>query len=247
MDMPETIFDQGLYPLPDAARLAQLDPRIARRWAEGYDFKYRGETRHRPGVMALTLPAVGRQVDLTFPELLTLRLVKGFRDTGLSLRTIKRVAWVAARDYGTPTPFVSQRFRTDGRRIFMELERLEPSNDDPAVSRHDLELIEVLSGQRAFAEIVEPSLFARVDWVDDMAARWWPLGQEHAVVLDPKVMFGAPRVRDSRLATSTVAAAVRAEGGGEAGVAAVADWYGIPSAHVRDAAEFETEWLRRAA
>ena len=73
--------------------------------------------RHSPGVMPLTLAPAGRSRDLTFPEMLTLRLVKGFRDARLGLRTIKRVAEVAAADYGAALPFVTRRFRTDGRRI----------------------------------------------------------------------------------------------------------------------------------
>ena len=244
---PASGLGQGLYPLPEAARLAQLDGRTARRWAEGYDFKYHGEIWRSPGVMRLALPPIGRSVDLTFPEMLTLRLVHGFREAGLSLRTIKRVAEVAARDYGTPTPFVTRRFRTDGRKVFVELQQTVPSKDEPAVPRRERQLIEVLSHQHQFADIVEPSLYAKVDWDDGMAVRWWPMGQDHAVVLDPRVMFGAPRIAKTRVATDALAAAVRAEGGGEAALAAVAAWHDVTPAQVRDAVEFETEWLRRAA
>jgi hypothetical protein len=118
---PAPVVGLGLYPLPDAARLAQLDLTTARRWAEGYNYRYRGEQRRSPAVMELTLPRTAAGRDLTFPELLTLRLVKGFRGAGLGLRTIKRVAEVAAREYGTPLPFVTTRFRTGGRRVFIEL------------------------------------------------------------------------------------------------------------------------------
>ena len=237
----------GLYPLPEAARLAQLDTRTARRWAEGYEFTYHGQRLQSPGVMELALPPLSGGVDLTFSEMLTLRLVKSFRGQGLNLRTIKRVAQVAAREYGTPTPFVSRRFRTDGRNIFVELQQTAPSNDEPAMPRRERQLIEVLSRQHQFAEIVEPSLYQNVEWVDDIAARWWPLGTGHAVVLDPSIMFGAPRIAKTRLSTVAIAAAVRAEGGGTKGIQAAADWHGIPHEQVRDAVKFETEWLRRVA
>jgi len=244
---PAPALGIGLYPLPEAARLVQLDTQTARRWAEGYDFTYRGQVRRSPGVMNLALQSSGRRADLTFAEMLTLRLVKGFRGAGLSLPTIKRVAQVAARKYATPTPFVSQRFRTDGRTVFVELQHDQPANDEPAVTRHERELIEVLSDQRVFAEVVEPSLYERVDWEDDLATRWWPLGKQHAVVLDPAVMFGAPRIAETRVPTDVLAAAVRAEGGGESAIAAVADWHGVSLGQVRDAVDFETEWLRRVA
>jgi len=245
--LPSPALGLGLYPLPDAARLAQLDAQTARRWAEGYDFSYHGERRRSPGVMGLALSPLGGTRDLTFPEMLTLRLVKGFRGAGLSLRTIKRVAAAAAADLGTPTPFVSKRFRTDGRKVFVELQHAAPANDEPKLPKRERELIEVLTGQRAFAEVVEPSLFRNLEWDDEIAARWWPLGQGRAVVLDPATAFGAPRIAGTRVLTATVADAVRAEGGGLEGIAAVAAWQGITAEQARDAVAFETAWLRRAA
>lgn len=101
--------------------------------------------------------------------MLTLRLVRGFRQAGLALRTIKRVAERAARDFGTPLPFVSKTFRTDGRKVFLELKTEPPANDEPAIPRRERRLIEVLTGQDNFADVVEPSLFANVDWQDDLA------------------------------------------------------------------------------
>lgn len=237
----------GLYPLPDAARLAQLAPRTARRWAEGYDYRQSGVTRHSPGVMGLTLAPIGGARDLTFPEMLTLRLVKGFRGAGLSLHTIKRVAEVAARDFGTTTPFVSRRFRTDGQKMFVELQQVEPANDEPALAKRERELIEALNKQRVFADVIEPSLFQNVGWADDLAARWWPLGHDRAVVLDPATVFGAPSIARTRVTTAAIADAVRAEGGREAAIGAVAEWQGLTPDQVRDAVNFETGWLRRAA
>lgn len=233
----------GLYPLREAARLVQLPTRVARRWALGYDYSYRGVVRHSPGVMALTDRQSEGEPVLTFAEMLTLRLVKGFREAKLSLSTIKRVAEVAAREYGTATPFVSRRFRTDGRRVFVELQQEPIPGDEPARLPRERKMIEVLTGQHAFADVVEPSLFANVDWQDDMAARWWPLGRTRAVVLDPAIVFGSPRIMHTRVPTATLAQAVRAEGDGDEAIGAVADWYSVTVDQVRDALDFETAWL----
>lgn len=243
---PPPVINLGLYPLPEAARLAQLDRRTARRWAEGYPYVHAGERRLSPGVMPLALGRMGKERDLTFAELLTLRLVRAFRNSGLGLPTIKRVASRAAEEYGLATPFVSRRFRTDGRKVFIELWREEPSADAPGLPRRERELIEVLTGQRAFADVVEPSLFANVDWHDDLASRWWPMGKDSAVLLDPAVAFGAPRIARTGVLTAVVAGAVRAEGGGSEAVEAVADWYGVSSEGVQDAVRFETDWLAQA-
>ena len=84
--------------------------------------------------MPLALGRVGKERDLTFAELLTLRLVRAFRDTGLALPTIKRVAVKAAEDYGLATPFVTRHFRTDGRKVFVELRREQAGGDAVAVT-----------------------------------------------------------------------------------------------------------------
>ena len=244
---PRNVLGLGLYPLPEAARLAQVDTRTARRWAEGNSYKIRGEARKSAGVLPLTLAQAGTSRDLTFAEMLSLRLVRGFRKAGLALPTIKRVAQRAAEDFGFAVPFVSRRFRTDGRKVFIELQSEAPANDEPAIPRQERELIEVLTGQKAFQQVVEPSLFANVEWDDDLASRWWPLGKDKSVLLDPQVLFGAPRVAETSVPTAVLATAVRAEGGGPGAVDAVADWYGVTPQQVEDAINFETEWLRKAA
>lgn len=243
---PPSVLGLGLYPLQEAARLVQLDGQTVRRWAEGYPYRYQGERRVSSGVMPLTLPRAGQAQDLTFAELLTLRLVRAFRQHKLGLPTIKRVAERAARDFDLDTPFISKRFRTDGRKVFIEMQAEVPANDEAGIPRRERELIEVLTGQRAFADVVEPSLFANVDWHEDLASRWWPLGRGRSVNLDPRVMFGAPRVADTSVPTAALAAAVRAEGGGEMAAGVVAEWYGVSPDQVADATRFETEWLKAA-
>ena len=244
--LPTPAIGRGIYPLPVAAQLAQLDARTARRWAEGYSYVHGGERRASPGLMPLALSRKAGEQDVTFAELLTLRLVKAFRDVKLGLPTIRRVAERAAADYGLAMPFASRRFRTDGRKVFIELQHKNP-DDEPGAPARDRELIEVLTRQRNFADVVEPSLFANVDWDGDFAARWWPMGKARSIVLDPAVRFGAPRIDGTGVPTSSVAAAVRAEGGSDAAMTAVADWYGIPLEGVQSAVRFETEWLSKAA
>jgi uncharacterized protein (DUF433 family) len=237
----------GLFPLQEAARLARLDVQTARRWAEGYTFRTRsGDTKVSPGILQLAFAPMGRHHDLTFAEMLTLRLVKQFKATGLSLPTIKRVAERAAADFGLPNPLISQRFRTDGQRVFIELQQHPPANDGPRLQRSEREVIDILTGQRQFMDIVEPS-FKDLDWEHDSAARWWPLSTNSSVVIDPLVVFGAPHISGTRVPTEPVADAVRAEGGGTTAVAAAADWFGLTEEQVRDAIRFETEWPRRAA
>ncbi len=242
------LLGRGLYPLGEAARLAQLPPQTARRWADGNAYRYRGESRSSAGLIRPELPPLQGIRDLTFPEMLTLRMVKAFRSTGLGLRTIKRVAEKAAQEYKSTTPLVSKRFRTDGRRIFVELQREAAVNDGPPAPKSERHLIDVLSGQVQFAQVVEPSLFQNLEWQDEWhAARWWPGGLAAGVVVDPAVIFGAPRLAETSIPTAVIAKAFAAEGGDKAATQAVAEWHGITAHQVEKAVAFETEWLKQAA
>jgi uncharacterized protein (DUF433 family)/DNA-binding transcriptional MerR regulator len=243
------VLGRGIYPLNEAARLAQLDGRMAARWASGNTFKKNGQRRQSKGLIEFEMQPIGRHRDVTFAEMLTLRMVRTFRERGLALQTIKRVAERAAAAFATSTPFATCRFRTDGRKIFMELNHDAAANDEPKLRARERRLIDMLSGQEVFHSIVEPSLFANVDFDDvgGIASRWWPMGRSSPVVVDPAVLFGAPRISETRVSTAAINEAVCAEGGGESAVIAVANWYEIPHESVREAVKFETEWLARAA
>jgi uncharacterized protein (DUF433 family) len=232
------VYGRGAYPIRVAARLAHLDPQTARRWVEGYEYGYRGERRQSAPIsyLAKARPAEGGLV-LDFEQLLTLQLVKAFKDRGLGLPTIKRAAARAQQVFGGTNPFVTRRFRSDGNHVFIDL-------DAPGRER---ELINVLSDQREFREIVEPSLFRDVVFVGDDASEWWPLGRDHAVMLAPDRQFGAPHIAGKGIRTDVLAQAVAAEGGGEEAVKAVADWYDLTPMQVCDAVEFEGPWLAKQA
>ena len=241
-------LQRGTYPLAEAARLARMRARTARRWVEGYDYLRDGERRRSEGVPYLLPDAYatalrpipgsrGRPAPvLDFEQLLTLLLVRAFHEKGLSLRKIKAAAAKAKDAYHLENPFISNQFKSDGNRVFIDLDR-------KASGAREREMIDVLSDQRQFREIVEPSLFRDVVFFGDRAGEWWPLGKHRAVVVAPGRLFGQPHVAGSGVRTDVVSDMVEAEGGGQNGANAAADWYGLTADQVADAVEFE-EWLR---
>src|ERR1700760_4940485 len=107
-DKQVQIYGRGVYPIRTAARPAHLDPETARRGVEGYEYGYRGERRRSAPITFLAKAKAKASEDgplLDFEQLLTLLLVKAFKDRGLSLSTIKRAAAKAQQDY--PTLFVA--------------------------------------------------------------------------------------------------------------------------------------------
>lgn len=229
---------EGIYPLAIAARIAQLAPQTARRWVKGYHYPHQGERRFSAPVTYLAQPGTAATRDLTFEELLTLRLVMAFKKKGLSLPTIKKAAEKAAAKYGADNPFITQRFRSNGQSVFLDLDVADAERR---------QLVNVLTDQHQFREIVEPLLFRDVVFVGDRPREWRPLGQEHSVIITPARQFGAPHIAGKGVRTDVVADAVRAEGADDKAISAVAEWFGLTEAEVRDAVQFEDKWLTRKA
>ncbi len=231
---------EPIYPVAYAATLAGLDPRTARRWLRGYDFVHNGELRHSGPVIPAASDMAANDL-LSFEDLLTLRLVRGFRQHGLGLPTIKRAAQAAAHRYGLANPFVTRAFRTDGRQVFLELDR------QGALRGEDRVLVHALTGQQQFVSVVEPSLFRDVVFVGDVPGAWFPIGQDHAVVVRPDRALGAPHIADTGVRTDVVAETVQAEGGDAAAEHAAASWYGLTLQQVRDAVTAEAGWRHQLA
>jgi uncharacterized protein (DUF433 family) len=68
-------------------------------------------------------------------------------------------------------------------------------------------------------------------------ARWWPIGKDRAVVIDPRRSFGAPIVKTAGIPTKILNSAVNAEKSMEF----VAKWYGVELNEVKDAVQFESK------
>jgi uncharacterized protein (DUF433 family) len=237
------VWGSGIYPIRDAARFAHISPRTARRWIEGYDYAHKGRRLSSPPVAHLASPRPAKATEgtrasaaeISFEQLLTLMLVRAFKDRGLSLTKIKAASARAKVAYGLDNPFVSQQFRGDGNRVFVDL--------DPPATGKERKLIDVLSDQRQFREIVEPTLFRDVVFIGDRAGQWWPLDPDRSVVLTPGLRFGAPHIARTGVRTDVIAQMVDAEGSGDGGVDAAVDWFGLSRNQVKDAAEFEGRWL----
>ena len=208
---------------------------------QGYDYTHNGLTRHSAPVLFRDDGPPKEEGNLTFEELLTLRLVRAFReDARLGLPTIKAAARIATTEYGVGNPFVTRAFRSDGRTVFLMLGKSGEVHGDQTV------LVEALTGQRQFADVVEPSLFRNVVFIDEVVSEWRPCGKDRSVVIRPDRAFGAPHIADRGVRTDVVAEAVAAEGGGEASWPSVACWFGLSETEVRDAVEAEAEWRRAA-
>jgi uncharacterized protein (DUF433 family) len=222
---PQTLIGTGIYSIPEAARLTRIPPARIRRWVAGYAFGTRSKRRLSPPVVRAQLPVLEGQVALGFLDLLEVRFVDAFRTAGVGWKAI-RLAHERARElFETQNPFSTKAFRTDGRRIFADV--VHDAGEEG--------LLDLVSNEWAFGKILKPYLYEGLEFVDEQAIRWWPMGLRRQVVLDPKRSFGQPVVDREGVPTAVLAGAYAAE----ESIEAVSRWYEVEPSSVRDAVEFE--------
>ena len=211
---------------PGAAPSDRISRNTVARWLRGYEHGGDADqtARHSPPLWKPDYVNDDDMIEISFRDLIELRFVKAFRDLGLSLVAIRECYQRAAEEVHDARPFSTQRFRTDGKTIFLEItEGLKEGK-----------LIDLRRRQNVFKTIVEPSL-RDLEFEASTVARWFPLGiNKRAVLIDPARSFGQPIVSVG-VPTEILARAVKVEGS----IEAVAALYDVPKGDVRSAVDFE--------
>ncbi len=211
------------YPAAEAGRLVGLTASRVRRWLKGYDYSY-GDAMRRQGPVLQRRPTQVTSY-ASFLELVDLLFVKRFLDHGVSLQKVRR-ALVEAREILGTDHFAREIFFTDGSGIFLKVR--EKGNA----------ILELISGGQWTIESIIRQLATQIDFESPggLARRWYPLGRERSVVLDPSVSFGRPSVVGHGTTTANVYDLYLAEG---QRVGAVRAWWGLTADEVEAAVEFE--------
>lgn len=114
---------------------------------------------------------------------------------------------------------------TDGKSILAHIARESDTQ----------ELIDLIWKQYQFTEIVLPTLYECIDFNHyEVAERWWPLGREKGVVVDPARNFGKPIIDRINISVDLILDLYRSGHG----VEAISDWYEIDKEHVELAISF---------
>lgn len=221
------LIGHGTYSFAEAERLTGVPAYTIRRWTKGYSYRYQGEDRHSPPIIATHARYTEGGPALDFADLLEVRFLDAFRRYGVGAWAIRIASLRAQELLGRPRPFSTQIFKTDGRTVLAEL---VPEAGDP-------HLLDLVRDQYEFSKVVDPFLYSGIEFNQlQEPCRWWPLGDARKVVIDPKRSFGAPIVSESGVPTAVLAAGFAAEGSLEF----VAQWYRVTLDEVKDAVEFET-------
>jgi len=223
--MDSTYFNTGIYPVRDAARLTGVSVGRIRRWLRGYRYHWHEKAYASPPVWRGQWQPIDHSVAVGFLDLIEIRFVDAFLKAGVSWSMLREARERAEEMFKVPHPFCTNRFVTDGREIFVELHR---ETGEPS-------LVEIVNRQTVFAQIIRPFL-KELEFANGTGlVRWWPLGDQRLVVLDPTRNFGRPIVARHGVPTEVLASAARLTGS----VAEVSRWYEVPEEEINDAVEFE--------
>jgi uncharacterized protein (DUF433 family) len=233
----------GIYTPGEAAVLLHEKPATVRRWAFGYNRVRSGHATHHPPLIKAQLPQVEGKPALSFIDLIEMLYVRAFERAGASWVVIKEAANVAAREFvqrgvkaGAEHPFAMRRFFVDPEGLLYGVFREVDDSEAVVLLRGH--------GQHAFPQLIKPYL-DQIDFdVNDVATRWWPLGRQGGVAIDPSFAFGAPIVEEAGIRTKTLSDTYFAELGqyGEKTIDHVAWLYEISPRSVETALKFK-QWL----
>ncbi|MEX6507238.1 hypothetical protein [Jiella sp. M17.18] len=216
--------DVGSYTVAEAARLLGTPPLNIRRWLGGYTYRRDGELRKVPPLWSSQLSMIEEHLELGFRDLIELRFVKAFVDAGVGLLAVRNCLNFARACLADERPFSTQRFKTDGRTIFLQSTE---GSEDP-------KLLDLRRRQYVFHTVFEKS-FKDLDIEEGAVARWRPYDSKASILIDPRRSFGRPIAAESGIPTAVLARAVTSE----ESVERVAQLFEVKPATVRDAMKFE--------
>jgi uncharacterized protein (DUF433 family) len=213
------IVHRPLYSYAEADSLAGASRGTARRWLTGYAYVRPEDARvARPPIT----PDHEDRDGVTFLDLVEVITIDRLKRAGFSLPRIRTIVRNCQQVLGVPRPLTSLRFKIDGREIFVDRGTM---------------LLEVgkRKGQQVWTEALEPFLHD-LDHAHDIARRWWPLGHDGGVLVDPDYGFGLPVVTGSGVRTEIILEQFQA---GESLAQVAADFHLAPE-QVEQAVRFES-------
>ena len=222
----------GAYSVPEASALLGVPTATLRRWLFGYSYDHHGARAEQAPLFPPQYGVAQEDPILGFRDLIEARMVRALRSLEIGLPTIRLCIERASEIVGDDHPFSTSLFKTDGRRIFLEVTN----------GLSEPRLIDLKARQHVFRSIVSPT-FVDVDFEDKAAVRWWLLPNKKTIVLDPARSFGSPIVHDGGVPTARLAQAFKAEGS----IERVANIFELRPGQVRDALQFEERRILKQA
>ena len=211
----ELSFGTGIYSFPAAAKLL----------AKRHPGLQAGTLRYwmRTGLTPASFGKAPSGSDLlSFHDLVSLELVRRFREKNVSLQMVRELESGLKHRYPEVVrPMAYEVFFTDGSAIW---HRFNPDDDT---------LVEEIVGRRARHYAWTPAIRSFADEIryEDRIAAAWNLSDW--VEIDPTIQFGAPVVKGTRTPIIAIVADL-----GAGSPEDVADWHGLRVEQVEDVRDY---------
>lgn len=114
-----SVTGKGIYPISMVAKLVDLSARSIHSWVRSYE-KYEPMNGCRRRMWKPQLLYLDGQKYLTFRDLLELRVISIFKKYNIHYRILVALSEVVSAYYATDYPFVTSRFSTDGKNIYVK-------------------------------------------------------------------------------------------------------------------------------
>ena len=223
------ILDAPTYSISEASRLVGITRWRINRWLKGYEYTYYvgEETREGHQESVVTRNDLPRKTYASFLDLIDLLFVKRFLEHGFSLQFIRMALEEARERLGTPH-FARDTFFLSGKHIILQM---------GTKSKFMVALL--TGGQGAMPEIIK-QLGDKIDFEEvtgfGFASRWYPLGRDGMIVVDPQVSFGRPTILGRSIATENIYDLYLGE---SKQIDFVSHWFEIPARETQAAVNYE--------
>jgi uncharacterized protein (DUF433 family) len=223
------ILEAPNYSLAEASRLVGISVYRVRRWLKGYEYTYKitggNEIREGHQNAIVHFSDTKEAPYASFLDIIEMLFVKRFLDHGFSLQKIRKAIDEAVDFLGTPR-FARNVFFTDGSKIYLQMS---------SSGRNILTLMS--RGQWAIAPIIV-QLSEKIDFhnVTGLATRWYPLGIDGLIVVDPQISFGRPTIMGRGITTENIYDLYLGE---NKQIDSVSHWLDLPKNEAQAAVEFE--------
>lgn len=215
-----------LYSYAECDHLAAMTRGTSKRWIEGYEYwNLQGDRVARPPVTEGTRKLGG----ISFLGLIEIRAIGNLKDAGFSLREIRDIVLNCQQILRVDHPLVTLKFKTSGREIFVH-------------ERGEIVEVGKRRGQHAWYDFLAPFL-QDVEYEHRLARRWYPLGVDKLVVVDPDYGYGLPVVKQSGIRTEIVFERFRVTGS----IHEVSEDFKLRPEEVEQAIQFESTLVKKRA
>ncbi|WP_177194175.1 DUF433 domain-containing protein [Dyadobacter sp. SG02] len=206
----------GIYTLPDIAEILHLPAVRVRRWMHEYwqlRFSSSAESEFSHGS--------GKELVTNFLTLIEFFTFYQLRQEGVSAQKIVKAHQILSKAFRTKYPFAKSNLLTDGKQILFSGEVGEIIRADETLQ---------ITIKEAFAPFCKKVEFNE----DNVVKRFYPMGREHSIVVDPRRQFGQPVIGDTNVLAETV---YRLHRGGES-VEMITSLYALTVEQVNDAINY---------